>query len=162
MVSIPACHAGDQGSIPCRGALLGIHNTWLLWSTDHTCDIPIMYPVSFLSLLAKVLPDRESNPGLPRDRRGYSPLYYRGLNVKANRVVLIDRLKQVKIVTFWPFSLTKEPNMYIYLENQVRATSDTKEFNMWFKSGCLPTALGFLHHAQIFRLLLKISVEETN
>ena len=25
------------------------------------------------------LPDGESNPGLPRDRRGYSPLYYRGL-----------------------------------------------------------------------------------
>ena len=24
------------------------------------------------------LPVRESNPGLPRDRRGYSPLYYRG------------------------------------------------------------------------------------
>ncbi len=26
----------------------------------------------------KVLPDRESNPGLPRDRRRYLPLYYRG------------------------------------------------------------------------------------
>ena len=25
------------------------------------------------------LPGRESNPGLPRDRRRYSPLYYRGL-----------------------------------------------------------------------------------
>ena len=24
------------------------------------------------------LPGGESNPGLPRDRRGYSPLYYRG------------------------------------------------------------------------------------
>ena len=27
------------------------------------------------------LPDGESNPGLPRDRRGYLPLYYRGLAV---------------------------------------------------------------------------------
>ena len=27
----------------------------------------------------KGLPGRELNPGLPRDRRGYSPLYYRGL-----------------------------------------------------------------------------------
>ena len=27
----------------------------------------------------KVLPGRESNPGLPRDRRRYLPLYYRGL-----------------------------------------------------------------------------------
>ena len=26
----------------------------------------------------KMLRDGESNPGLPRDRRGYSPLYYRG------------------------------------------------------------------------------------
>ena len=25
-----------------------------------------------------LLPGGESNPGLPRDRRGYSPLYYRG------------------------------------------------------------------------------------
>ena len=26
----------------------------------------------------KILPDRESNPGLPRDRRGFCQLYYRG------------------------------------------------------------------------------------
>ena len=28
--------------------------------------------------MKKMLRDGESNPGLPRDRRGYSPLYYRG------------------------------------------------------------------------------------
>ena len=28
----------------------------------------------------KMLRDGESNPGLPRDRRGYSPLYYRGVD----------------------------------------------------------------------------------
>ena len=28
--------------------------------------------------IKKILRDGESNPGLPRDRRGYSPLYYRG------------------------------------------------------------------------------------
>ena len=28
----------------------------------------------------KYLPDGELNPGLPRDRRGYLPLYYRGLD----------------------------------------------------------------------------------
>ena len=28
--------------------------------------------------MRKTLPGGESNPGLPRDRRGYSPLYYRG------------------------------------------------------------------------------------
>ena len=30
------------------------------------------------------LPDGELNPGLPRDRRGYSPLYYRGFVYFAN------------------------------------------------------------------------------
>ena len=30
---------------------------------------------------SKNLPDGELNPGLPRDRRGYSPLYYRGLDI---------------------------------------------------------------------------------
>ena len=29
----------------------------------------------------KNLPGGESNPGLSRDRRGYSPLYYRGLDL---------------------------------------------------------------------------------
>ena len=29
----------------------------------------------------KNLPDGELNPGLPRDRRGYLPLYYRGLYI---------------------------------------------------------------------------------
>ena len=31
----------------------------------------------------KMLRDGESNPGLPRDRRGYSPLYYRGVYLNA-------------------------------------------------------------------------------
>ena len=33
---------------------------------------------SVVLLNKKLLRDGESNPGLPRDRRGYSPLYYRG------------------------------------------------------------------------------------
>ena len=36
------------------------------------------------------LPGRESNPGLPRDRRRYSPLYYRGyICSKSNTFMLI-------------------------------------------------------------------------
>ena len=38
----------------------------------------------------KVLPDRESNPGLPRDRRGYSPLYYRGMKIIAALLYLFE------------------------------------------------------------------------
>ena len=34
--------------------------------------------VSTISENLKNLPDGELNPGLPRDRRGYLPLYYRG------------------------------------------------------------------------------------
>ena len=30
----------------------------------------------------------ESNPGLPRDRRGYSPLYYRGCHVCIHNISL--------------------------------------------------------------------------
>ncbi len=40
--------------------------------TGHTEEESIQKRVK------KKLPDGESNPGLPRDRRGYSPLYYQG------------------------------------------------------------------------------------
>ena len=40
-------------------------------------DITFPY---LLDIAAKKLPDGELNPGLPRDRRGYWPLYYRGLD----------------------------------------------------------------------------------
>ena len=36
------------------------------------------------------LPDGESNPGLPRDRRGYLPLYYRGLTHAGGFTELVD------------------------------------------------------------------------
>ena len=77
-MSIPACHAGDQGSIPCRGALLGEKpkTIWVPWKQVGSTVTHALQ--SFVLEVAKVLPDRESNPGLPRDRRGYSPLYYRG------------------------------------------------------------------------------------
>ena len=138
-----------------------IHKIWLLCLSKGLC-IPIIYPVSFLGLLSKVLPDRESNPGLPRDRRGYSPLYYRGLNAIANRAEVIRQRQMSENPYFLAFFHIKEPELYIYLENQVCTTSNAKERNMCLKSGFVTIALGFLHHAQIFRLLLKISVEETN
>ena len=33
-----------------------------------------------------ILPGGESNPGLPHDRRGYSPLYYRGICYLCSRL----------------------------------------------------------------------------
>ena len=36
----------------------------------------------------KILPGGESNPGLPRDRRGYLPLYYRGIRQEASEIPL--------------------------------------------------------------------------
>ena len=38
----------------------------------------------------KDLPDGELNPGLPRDRRGYSPLYYRGLDNRITSVLMLN------------------------------------------------------------------------
>ena len=37
-----------------------------------------------------MLRDGESNPGLPRDRRGYSPLYYRGVISLQSNVVYVQ------------------------------------------------------------------------
>ena len=46
-------------------------------SVDEIMDI---YPTTLhktnVTLLKRMLSDGESNPGLPRDRRGYLPLYY--------------------------------------------------------------------------------------
>ena len=73
-MSIPACHAGDRGSIPRRGDFF-----------ERYYEVTHYFEISFFF---KKLPDRESNPGLPRDRRGYSPLYYRGLDYSIFRDVL--------------------------------------------------------------------------
>ena len=42
----------------------------------------------------KNLPDGELNPGLPRDRRGYSPLYYRGFDIFSSNVVIHKNISQ--------------------------------------------------------------------
>ena len=44
------------------------------------------------ALYKKEFPGRELNPGLPRDRRKYWPLYYRGYNLHSD---LISRIKMV-------------------------------------------------------------------
>ena len=47
-----------------------------IWSYRN----PLLHYVNIIvHWLKSCLPDGESNPGLPRDRRGYLPLYYRGL-----------------------------------------------------------------------------------
>ena len=49
----------------------------------------------------KMLRDGESNPGLPRDRRGYSPLYYRGVYL-----IALDFAFWTFLITLWYFILT--------------------------------------------------------
>merc|ERR1711954_135830 len=50
----------------------------------------------------KILPDWESNPGLPRDRRRYSPLYYQGMD---------DRCPFLRLgINPWILLLHAEPN----------------------------------------------------
>ena len=40
-------------------------------------------------ILLQKLPDGESNPGLPRDRRGYLPLYYRGIKLVLRSIMIL-------------------------------------------------------------------------
>ena len=44
----------------------------------QTVDYSYLLPSKAILSEKCYLPDGESNPGLPRDRRGYLPLYYRG------------------------------------------------------------------------------------
>ena len=60
---------------------MGIHKL-LFYRLVSTSDTILMF-YTLLSEYEKqetkdILPGGESNPGLPRDRRGYLPLYYRG------------------------------------------------------------------------------------
>ena len=50
---------------------------------------------SEMMISIKILPDGELNPGLPRDRRGYLPLYYRGFDeITMNLIMLIHGLSE--------------------------------------------------------------------
>ena len=44
-----------------------------------------------LIVLKMYLPGGESNPGLPRDRRGYLPLYYRGHKINDRTLFSINK-----------------------------------------------------------------------
>ena len=48
----------------------------------------VYIPTSAAREKQKKLPGRESNPGLARDRRGYSPLYYRGTSKNASKQLI--------------------------------------------------------------------------
>ena len=64
------------------------------WHMQSQLQVDLSWRIKLVVVLAycapeKMLPDRESNPGLPRDRRGYSPLYYRGLHDFWSIILLI-------------------------------------------------------------------------
>ena len=80
-----ACHAGGPGSIPGRCNVLdaNVNICQHLHMRSHLYGHYHMHVCVVRVSKKGYLPDGESNPGLPRDRRGYSPLYYRGLNIKS-------------------------------------------------------------------------------
>ena len=52
---------------------------WIPMNTNKWFTLSVItYFMCVFAQICKNLPDGELNPGLPRDRRGYSPLYYRG------------------------------------------------------------------------------------
>ena len=56
----------------------------------------------------KKLPDRESNPGLPRDRRRYLPLYYRGPHTTSIQPMLSNAIPGTTILKKGAKSTKKE------------------------------------------------------
>ena len=56
-----------------------------------------------------LLPDGELNPGLPRDRRGYSPLYYRGL---VNTCIILYQFKHCKVVVLYLVLTNARPTFW--------------------------------------------------
>ena len=71
--------SGRQKALRTRGGFAGGHRAGLDglglrvgrgWKGQHPAGHPLVFPKRTLRL-----PVGESNPGLPRDRRGYSPLY---------------------------------------------------------------------------------------
>ena len=66
----------------------------------------------------KILPGGESNPGLPRDRRGYLPLYYRGHIHSIADSVQIRFTQNVKIVTQIVLPLTPSHVLQVNRRNE--------------------------------------------
>ena len=135
--------------------------------SNHVISLPWETEVPLSN--EKILPDRESNPGVPRDRRGYSPLYYRGLAVKDLHPRSTWLFETYHSWQTWFFGMSSwysctfvtwiiDVTIYVTIHHeQCERTSGvvqtwTRPHQLWV----------FFIHAQIFRLLLKISVEETN
>lgn len=56
----------------------GVECNALERTISRRCHVSIVRVNGVVRIKSRLL-DRESNPGLPRDRRRYSPLYYRGV-----------------------------------------------------------------------------------
>ena len=101
-------------------------------------------------MFEKVLPDRESNPGLPRDRRGYSPLYYRGLNA-ASISHHVDRSMKIKrgLLTAWKCGGVRRRRavkaFITGLLHNLETTSKMRWLRNLSKLNQCGLALGFLH-----------------
>ena len=116
--------------------------------SNHVISLPWETEVPLSN--EKILPDRESNPGLPRDRRGYSPLYYRGLvsyeiYVNLTLYVTIETNQQPVKQIIWNFA---EVRLLIdYLERRYYNKPRAMQKNSRCRSILdVPiSALGFLH-----------------
>ena len=61
-----------------------------------------------LKIGKKILPGGESNPGLPRDRRRYSPLYYRGWGTFWEQNSLLDSLLLPTTISRWIYRFSSD------------------------------------------------------
>ena len=73
----------------------------LIYKLIHSPPIQCLCIYKSSQAAKKSLPDGESNPGLPRDRRGYLPLYYRG--PVHNKTLGLLRNTQYTVTFAWLF-----------------------------------------------------------
>ena len=97
----------------------------------------------------KILPDGELNPGLPRDRRGYSPLYYRGLITSAktmlkNNFKINNKLRQFLIISRYQNwgSYERKFNFLPTKINKVLSSSSISELSSFYGIQYIAVNLG--------------------
>ena len=66
------------------------------------------FHIFLLGIEKKSLPGGESNPGLPRDRRRYSPLYYRGCGNFLEQNSLVNSLLLPTTISRWIYRFSSD------------------------------------------------------
>ena len=82
---------------------------WLVtFTSTRWKQIPNIFEILLRPGAINILPVGESNPGLPRDRRRYSPLYYRGWGTFWEQNSLLDSLLLPTTISRWIYRFSSD------------------------------------------------------